>query len=285
MRFEECHPFIRFARDLTVAADSSYGTSVPYDARLFYTRSGEGEILVEGRSYEMREGSALYLPPATAYQLVPPPVRVTYFALNFDLTMEARSKTVPVPPDPPEAYQAENLLCPACPTDAIELSAPLHLHGMLILEPSLASIEGEFQKKLIFCDARMSAVLFKVLTDCVRRARVSGSAARRRDGSEILDYIQQHYREELSNESVATRFGFHKNYVSELIKTATGRPMHQYLLYVRLSHAWEMLEGGDMSIADIAAACGFSDICYFSRYFKQVYGYAPSHFRTRQISL
>lgn len=285
MRFEECHPFIRYARDLTMTADSAYGVSVPYDARLFYARSGEGEILVGGRTYTMREGSVLYLPAATPYRLVSPVQSVTYFALNFDLTMDARAYATPVPPEPPGEFRPEALLCPVTLTDAPELAAPLHLNGMLILEPSLASIGGEFQKKMIFCDARMSAVLFKVLTDCLRRSRVVGSATRRRDGSEILDYIQQHYREELSNESIAARFGFHKNYVSELIKTATGRPLHQYLLYVRLSHAWEMLEGGEMTIADIAAACGFSDICYFSRYFKQVYGHAPSYFRTRLVSL
>lgn len=285
MRFEDCRPFIRYARELTVSQESAWGTSVPYDARLFYARSGEGEILVGGRPYPMREGSVLYLPPATVYRLVSPPESVTYFALNFDLTMSARTQTVPVPPDPPEDFRREGILCPAQPTDAPELSAPLYLTGMLMLEPSLTSISGEFQKKMIFCDARMSAVLFKVLTDCVRRARVAGNATRRREGSEILDYIQEHYREELSNESIGARFGFHKNYVSDLIKTATGRPLHQYLLYVRLSHAWEMLEAGEMSIAQIAGACGFADMCYFSRYFKQVYGHAPSYFRTRTAGL
>ena len=102
---------------------------------------------------------------------------------------------------------------------------------------------------------------------------------------QAVAYIQEHYREELSNESIGARFGFHKNYVSDLIKTATGRPLHQYLLYVRLSHAWEMLEAGEMSIAQIAGACGFADMCYFSRYFKQVYGHAPSYFRTRSAGL
>ncbi len=281
MRFEECRPFIRYARDLTLTAESVYMRSIPYDARLFYARRGAGEILVDGRAYPMHEGSVLYLPPATPYRLLAPEESVTYFALNFDLTMDARSQVVPVPPAVGDAFSEDDLLCPVRLTDAQELNVPLHLTGMQLLEPSLSSIGGEYQKRMIFCDARMSAVLFKVLTDCVRRSRVAGNTSRRRDGGDILDYIQQHYRENLSNESVAARFGFHKNYVSELIKIATGRPMHQYLLYIRLSHAWEMLEGGEMTIADISAACGFSDICYFSRYFKQIYGYAPSYFRKK----
>ena len=84
MRFEDCRPFIRYAREQTVSQESAWGTSVPYDARLFYARSGEGEILVGGRPYPMREGSVLYLPPATVYRLLSPPESVTYFALNFD---------------------------------------------------------------------------------------------------------------------------------------------------------------------------------------------------------
>lgn len=285
MLFEECHPFVRYARELTLTEESVYVRSIPYDARLFYVLAGEGEIRVDGRAYPMREGSVLFLPPATPYQLLSPTASVTYFALNFDLTMDARSQVVPVPPAYAEPFCAEDLLCPVWLSDVPELNAPLHLSGMQLLEPSLASISGEYLKKMIFCDARMSAVLFKVLTDCVRRSRVAGSTSRRREGGDILDYIQQHYREDLSNESVAARFGFHKNYVSELIKTATGRPMHQYLLYIRLSHAWEMLESGEMSIADISTACGFSDVCYFSRYFKQVYGHAPSYFRQKSVGL
>lgn len=281
MLFEDCRPNVRYARELVLTPDALYGSSIPYDARLFYVRSGVGEILVEGRTYDMQAGSFLYFPAATQYRLLTPQENVTYLALNFDMTQDASRFVTPIPPDAPEDFHPARVFAPVQFDDAPMLNAPLYFASVPYLEPSLISVLTEYHKKLIHFRGRMSAVLFKILTDCIRNARAPGGSAGRPDGGEILEYIHTHYREPLSNDSVGHIFGFHKNYVSGLIKTLTGKPLHQYILYVRLSHAWEMLEDGEMTVAQIANACGFTDICYFSRYFKQVYGEAPSTFRKR----
>lgn len=281
MLFEESRPNVRYARELVLTPDTQYGASIPYDARLFYARSGVGEILVDGRTYDMQVGSLLYLPAATQYRLLTPQEGVTYLALNFDMTEEANRFVTPIPPDAPADFRPERVFAPVRLDDAPMLNVPLYFASVPYLEPSLISILTEYHKKLIYFRGRMSAVLFKILTDCIRNARALGGGAGRPDCGEILEYIHAHYREPLSNDSVGRIFGFHKNYVSGLIKTLTGKPLHQYILYVRLSHAWEMLEEGEMTVAQIANACGFTDICYFSRYFKQVYGEAPSAFRKR----
>ena len=278
MLFEESRPFIRYARELSLGENSSYGMSVPYDARFFYVRAGEGEIFTGGRTYSMTAGSVLLLPAGTPYHLLTPRHGVTYFALNFDFTWERREHAVPIPPVPVEEFRERDCLCRVDFEDAPVFSAPLYLSNMFLLEPSLSSIENEYLKKMIYYEVRMSAVFFKVLTDCLRSTLLSGAAEGRAVGAEILDYLHRHYREPLTNESIGARFGFHKNYVSELVKTLTGRPLHQYLLYIRLNHAWELLEGGGRSIGEIAHDCGFEDLCYFSRYFKQVFGHAPSYY-------
>jgi AraC family L-rhamnose operon transcriptional activator RhaR len=43
----------------------------------------------------------------------------------------------------------------------------------------------------------------------------------------------------------------------------------------------ELLTQNDLTIAEIAAACGFDDTKYFSRIFKQSYDISPSHIRSR----
>ena len=74
-------------------------------------------------------------------------------------------------------------------------------------------------------------------------------------------------------------FGFHKNYISAMIKEYTGMPLHRYLNRVRISHALDMLNDGDIPIGEIARLCGFCDIYYFSRYFKSAVGVSPSEYR------
>lgn len=51
----------------------------------------------------------------------------------------------------------------------------------------------------------------------------------------------------------------------------------QYLLNLRMNHALELLVENELSIKEIAFACGFNDEKYFSKAFKNKYGYPPSH--------
>jgi AraC-like DNA-binding protein len=62
-----------------------------------------------------------------------------------------------------------------------------------------------------------------------------------------------------------------------------------YLRYLRLSKARTLLRGG-ASLVDASLAAGYSDQSHFSRVFKRVFGYSPSHFlatigRTKRTSL
>lgn len=279
MKFEDCRPYIRFVRELTIGRDSTYSPWVPYDARFFYTKEGAGEIICGDKSYRMTPGDVLCIPAGTLYHLVSPRTSVVYYAVNFDYTQSARRWSAPVSPVSAELYHPEERLSPVTFSDVASLNHPLYLTGMRFLEASLESLVREYLKKLVYYEIRMSAVFFKILTDCLRRERMTAASEGRAEGYQILDYIQTRYAEPLTNETVGEVFGFHKNYASDLIKSLTGKPLHQYLLYVRLTHAWELLEGGGISIGEISRACGFPDICYFSRYFKKVYGFSPSECR------
>lgn len=94
-----------------------------------------------------------------------------------------------------------------------------------------------------------------------------------------INYIQEHYGEsitldkltELANVSRATLFRY-------FIKLTGVTPMN-YLTAFRLSKAREMLNQNDMSIADIAVACGFYDSSHLNRFFSRAYGCTPGHHR------
>lgn len=53
----------------------------------------------------------------------------------------------------------------------------------------------------------------------------------------------------------------------------------KYILTVRLNLAKKLLLNSNLSIADIAQQTGFSDINYFSRYFKRNTGYTPTQYK------
>ena len=53
----------------------------------------------------------------------------------------------------------------------------------------------------------------------------------------------------------------------------------QYLIKLRMNKAMELLIADELSVRGIALACGFSDEKYFSRAFKERYGYPPSQMK------
>lgn len=64
-----------------------------------------------------------------------------------------------------------------------------------------------------------------------------------------------------------------------LLQLLTGRTPIAYLNYYRIECACERLTLTDKSVTEIAFACGFNDMSYFSRVFKQLKGTTPTAYR------
>ncbi|MBP5626225.1 MAG: helix-turn-helix transcriptional regulator [Bacteroidales bacterium] len=81
--------------------------------------------------------------------------------------------------------------------------------------------------------------------------------------------------------SYAEEAGISENYLSRLVKKATGRSVGSWIDIVRISRAKRLLAASDLPVIDVAAAVGVEDQSYFSRLFKKETGMTPSAFRKR----
>jgi AraC family transcriptional regulator len=59
-----------------------------------------------------------------------------------------------------------------------------------------------------------------------------------------------------------------------------GLPPHRYVLMLRLQHAQELLLHSSASLADVAAACGFSSQQHLTHTMRQRLGTTPGRCRT-----
>lgn len=62
------------------------------------------------------------------------------------------------------------------------------------------------------------------------------------------------------------------------LKAMTGHTITSFVMRARLNKAKQLLSKRNMNITEVALTCGFSDLSYFSRSFKKVFGYTPSEF-------
>ena len=107
----------------------------------------------------------------------------------------------------------------------------------------------------------------------------SSNAPKKMDISIVKSFLDEHYSEKLSLESVASHFFIDKHYLARLFKEQYGVTLVTYLQQVRITHAKRMLRFTDKSIEEIGLECGFGELNYFSRVFKKLEGASPSEFR------
>lgn len=94
-----------------------------------------------------------------------------------------------------------------------------------------------------------------------------------------IDYIYQHYREDIRVEELAQACSLSMYYFCRLFKLGTGYTVAGYVNHFRLSKAAALLSATDLSVAAVAEAVGFRDESYFSRCFKNWSDCSPAKYR------
>lgn len=94
-----------------------------------------------------------------------------------------------------------------------------------------------------------------------------------------LDYIAKNYIEDISVSKLSELCGYSEYYFVRLFKHITGVKCTEYLNNYRLNKAGEALLSYDEAIVDIAYKCGYNNISYFNKQFKEAYGMTPKEYR------
>jgi YesN/AraC family two-component response regulator len=93
----------------------------------------------------------------------------------------------------------------------------------------------------------------------------------------VMDIIEKHIsEEEFSIEEFGNEVGMSRTQFHRKFKAITGKPASMFLRSVRLSKAKKMIEEQRRNISEIAYSVGFSSPSYFSKCFREEFGYPPS---------
>ncbi|MDO5422928.1 MAG: AraC family transcriptional regulator [Eubacteriales bacterium] len=95
----------------------------------------------------------------------------------------------------------------------------------------------------------------------------------------MLDYITQHYCEDLSIQDLSDLCCINPNYASQLFKQETGCTFSSYLTDLRIQRAVHLLTTTDMAVFLIASHVGYRDYFYFAKVFKKITGSTPTAYR------
>lgn len=96
---------------------------------------------------------------------------------------------------------------------------------------------------------------------------------------QVLSYIQKHYSEAITISELSKLCNFSEIHFMNFFKKTVGTTCIKYINNYRLAMAAVALETTNDSIMNIALECGFHNISYFNRQFKQQFNMTPKDYR------
>ena len=95
----------------------------------------------------------------------------------------------------------------------------------------------------------------------------------------VLKFIRDNFDSEITLDDMAREVDLSTKYFCAFFKNMTGTTPVKYLLTYRVERAARKLLGTDMSITQIAFDCGFNDLSYFIKTFKDIKKITPKAYR------
>lgn len=149
-------------------------------------------------------------------------------------------------------------------------------------------LPGEYHERAVFqkiFQARdlmeLEQISEKILITCVEK---SGKKEQSYSPNveRAIAFIMSNYGRDLSLDDVAGNVFLSAGYLSIIFKEETGYTVLEYITYIRMQKAKELiLQVPALKVKDIAERLGYNNVQSFIRYFKKYYGETPVAFRKK----
>ena len=95
----------------------------------------------------------------------------------------------------------------------------------------------------------------------------------------IAAYLSANSNRNISLAQIADEFKYHPNHINRVFKSRYGTTLKKYHDDLRIKEAMQLLSYSNYSIGEISNICGYEDMNYFSRIFKQKTSLSPTQYR------
>jgi AraC-like DNA-binding protein len=242
---------------------------------------GRYDVTVNEHLYQLQESDIIVIPTGDIHEIRAPRSPGERVILQFDFTLLRAVKGL--------THATFIFFKPWLITQ--ENSPELHrVMRMILLE-----MMQEYTDKHEYYEASITAKLINAAVLMARKQKENAAGTfadhliKRKahivNFNRCIEYINQHYKEDLSLEYVSSIAGFSKFHFTRWFKQFAGISFYEYLTQVRIKVAETMLAGTETAITEIALESGFQSIATFNRVFKHNKKLTPTEFREMQQGL
>ena len=132
--------------------------------------------------------------------------------------------------------------------------------------------------------ARLSLFLLEVLegfeaTVMESLAQGANTSGKNERIDELVEFLRSRVHQRVTTEEAARFMNLSPSCLAARVRRVTGKTLGELQNEIRIGRSKELLVLTDARISEIAHRCGFDDMGYFSRRFKQAIGQTPGDYR------
>jgi|GEM_PF-6602950 len=125
------------------------------------------------------------------------------------------------------------------------------------------------------CNA-FESIFASLACDCIEEDTMTYNSP---TTTKILNYIHEHYLEELSLTVISEHFGLTEGYISKLLRETANIKFKTYLNHLKIKKAKELLQTGNYKITEVSNMVGYNNVNSFIRMFKKEEGISPGNYK------
>lgn len=242
-----------------------YETNIPKGRNDFYLQyciEGSISVSTDGKTAIIAPGQVFIIPPKTPYTCKNVTDAVAYYWIHFT------------------GSDAESLLT------RFELEcSKVHTvgNGERIVRLFRALFREYLWRDRCFDDSSQ-ACMITILAELsrMRDMNTKNSDATVETIFRSLSYFHNYIHKPITVAKLAEIEHFSPSRYRTVFRRCMGMSPSEYMTQMRMRRACELLVMADMSVREVAEACGYSDQLYFSRVFRAHFGVAPSKYENQE---
>ena len=244
---------------------------------IIYVRSGFLTVSISGESYIGKTGEAFVVSPGNLHLMGSQSGTVDYYTFLFPLKYISFRTDDMLDEKLLEPLNSGHLMiCPRVKDTAKELCDQLIEIYMAKKDESESKIATQVRTKII---------LLQFILEMWKKGFVieNDTSGRNIVEKEMVSYIQQNFTGKISLKEFGEQFHLSEKYISRYFKEHFHITLSQYITYLRLENAKQLLQDTDLSVTETAMQSGYQNVSYFIRSFKKAYGISPLKYRNSGI--
>lgn len=95
-----------------------------------------------------------------------------------------------------------------------------------------------------------------------------------------ITLMTRHIDSPLSMDDLAEAAGYSRRHLERLFRTAVGKPPGEFYRGLRMERARNLLITTDLTLQEVAMACGFTSASHFAKCFRMSFGMAPTKLKS-----